>query len=103
VPAHRWAYEHFIGPIPAGLFVCHHCDNPPCCEPSHLFLGTQQVNMTDKMAKGRHRYVTHPKLSDDDVRAIRVLASSGVTQTALAAKYRVGQSMISLIVRHKRR
>jgi hypothetical protein len=101
--AHRWAYEHFIDPIPAGFLVCHHCDNPPCCEPSHLFLGTQQANMSDKMAKGRHRYVTHPKLSDDDVRQIRALASSGVTQIALASTYRISQSMVSMIVAGKRR
>jgi hypothetical protein len=59
--------------------------------------------MTDKMAKGRHRYVTHPKLSDDDVREIRALASSGIAQTAIAARYPVGRTMINRIVRGNRR
>lgn len=51
--AHRVAWELTNGPIPRGLLVCHHCDNPPCCRPDHLFLGTSKDNAMDASAKGR--------------------------------------------------
>src|SRR5258706_4567526 len=53
--AHRIAWELTNGAIPDGSGVCvlHHCDNPPCCIPAHLFLGTRAANNADKVAKGR--------------------------------------------------
>ena len=107
VGAHRFAYSLANGPIPNGLFVCHHCDNPKCVRPSHLFLGTNSDNIVDSVVKGRwtdNRGEKHgmSKLVKDDVREIRRLYSLGVTQTVLAKAWEVDQSTISYIVNGKR-
>jgi hypothetical protein len=100
VRAHRIAYERVYGAVPPERYVLHRCDNPPCCNPAHLFLGTNADNMADKTAKGRHSHGAihaRSKLTDDDVRTIRGLYPQ-MTQAAIAKRYDMDQSTISNIV-----
>lgn len=74
--AHRFAWELAWGEWPGALMVCHRCDNPPCCNPAHLFLGTATDNNRDRERKGRgvrQRGITHPqaKMTEAEVLAIR--------------------------------
>lgn len=62
---HRLSYELFVGPIEPGLFACHRCDNPPCCQPNDLFPGTPLDNVNDMLRKGRWPRLIIP--SGDDV------------------------------------
>ena len=76
--AHRFSYAHYVGPIPEGLFVLHRCDNPPCVNPAHLFVGTPSDNTQDAMAKGRWNPPRGTRnsravLTEDQVRASRAL------------------------------
>lgn len=103
--AHRVSYEIFRGPIPAGLGVLHECDNPPCINPYHLFLGTQADNMADKMHKGRQcpgeQHYLH-KLTEADVRAIRNRYLQGDESYAqLGKEFGVHEGTIKQIIRGK--
>jgi hypothetical protein len=93
VSTHRLAWAFSFGAIPDGSMVLHRCDNPPCCNPKHLFLGTHQDNVDDMVRKNRHR-VANPSLSvlnADMVRAIRVDTRSDIE---LSAEYGVTRSAI---------
>ena len=80
--AHRVAYTAAYGKIPPGVVCRHTCDNPPCCNPRHLALGTQQDNVNDCIARGRYRYdknyacgsrMPQSRLTEDSVLLIRSL------------------------------
>lgn len=100
--AHRYAYQACVGPIPDGMFVCHHCDNPPCVRPDHLYVGTAQDNIDDMWRRGRARphygVKGHTTLNWDSVGAIRALYASGVTRAALARKFSVDWDTINEVV-----
>lgn len=104
---HRLAYMLAHGEIPEGQYVLHRCDNPPCCNPDHLFLGDQFDNMRDMIRKGRlyNRNGSKngcSKLTEDDVREIRRLKAEGVKQVRLAERFGVSTVAISLIVLRKK-
>jgi len=104
--AHRVSWHMHNGPVPEGMHVLHRCDNPPCVNPEHLFLGTRSDNMRDAVAKGRFRGdqpsgEKHPRarLTWDQVREMRALYAEGWTQKALSEKYGVVYTQVGNIVR----
>ena len=98
--AHRVAYELSTGQeIPIGQVVRHKCDNPPCCNPGHIILGTQADNIRDRMKRGRCRPAKgeingQAKLIDQNVREIR---ASKLSNAYLSRKYGINASGISRI------
>lgn len=105
--AHIVAYEFFFSKVPAGLFVLRKCDNPPCCNPKHLFVGTAKDNVQDMINKGRKASLAgtlNPaaKLNIEQVQEIRKLyAAGGISYQKLAQKFEVSDSMIERIVNLK--
>lgn len=92
--AHRLAYEFEIGPIPEGMCVLHKCDNPSCCNPKHLFLGTPRDNAKDRNQKGRQAYGERhgrSKLTEHDV--IKIKNDDSLIEI-IASNYGVGKGTI---------
>lgn len=108
--AHIFSYKIHFGEIPDGMFVCHSCDNPPCVNPNHLFLGTPLDNMRDKIQKGRARY--NPpignnrkmiKIRDEDIPIIKMKRLSGISCIDLGKEYGVDRGHILRIINGTRR
>lgn len=102
--AHRIFYQVWMGRIPKNLLVCHHCDNPACCNPKHLFLGTQRDNVLDCIKKGRFRFCFskpgelghNAKLTAAQVRTVRK-SKWRITSETLGKRFGVTASTIKAI------
>lgn len=107
VGAHRVAYFLVHGIDPQALAVCHHCDNPPCVRPDHLFLGTIRDNHQDMIQKGRQALPPRrageangqARLTADDIKQIRALYAAGDRQKSIARRFGISRSQVGNIVR----
>lgn len=103
VLAHRVSWELTHGPIPNGLCVCHRCDHPLCCNPTHLFLGTQAENVADMDSKNRRHVLRgesagSAKLTWAQAQDIRNSSTLGKSLQQLATEFGVGKSSIRRII-----
>jgi hypothetical protein len=96
IASHRIAFLLTHGRLPHPM-GCHTCDNPPCCNPAHIFEGTPLDNMRDKVAKGRYRGRT-PKLTCAKVREARALYPT-VRGREIAERLGVSHSLIKMVLR----
>lgn len=102
--AHRFSFLIFIGALNKEQIICHRCDNPACVNPSHLFQGTHQDNVTDCINKNRRANLSGPshgnaKLDWPDIERIRRIHLEGVPQRQIATEYGVSQSCVWNIVK----
>ena len=105
--AHRYSWVIHNGAIPDKMWVLHHCDNPSCVNPKHLFLGTQLDNLADMHRKGRGRGPRgnknpSSKLRPEDIPEIRKMFDHGVSRAEIARKYGVAWHSINRILSGKR-
>ncbi|SRR6266446_6877584 len=106
--AHRISYTEFLGEIPEGLLVCHHCDVPLCVNPDHLYAGTRSQNRQDMIKRDRGNYKNnhgplkpHSKLTWEEVEEIRCCYADGEKRKSLIQRFKVGRSSISNILLNK--
>lgn len=104
--AHRVAWEIFHGEPMGDRVACHHCDNPECCNPAHIYAGDRLSNARDAVERGRLKPGNqagasngNAKLTEDDVAAIRRRIDIGETNVSIARDYPVSHAMISKIRR----
>lgn len=107
IRAHAASWILHYGPIPCGLEVCHSCDNPNCCRPEHLFVGTRKANMEDCKKKLRHAFGERQgasKLSQESVSEIRRLCSSKeLTTHEIAKRFGVIERYVRALFHFERR
>lgn len=105
IAAHRYMYIHLFGEITnKELLVLHKCDNPICCNPNHLWLGTHRNNMDDKVSKNRQQkgeQVNTAKLTPDKVRFIRMLGALGKSHRSIARAFGIKHSSAGKIIRRE--
>lgn len=106
IAAHRYSYEYHFGPFSKDLCVLHKCDNPPCVNPTHLFLGSYTDNNHDRDKKGRFTVLVgskngHAKLNESIVIKIKHELKQGLTGRSIAKNHNTTPWTISLIKRNK--
>lgn len=106
IRAHRFSYAYYKGAIPDGMLVCHKCDNPRCVNADHLFLGTNQDNVNDKVKKNRQSRLKGEdsgtsKLTEKDVIKIKIMLENGDSYKVIADRFNVTKTPIYLINKKK--
>ena len=103
--SHRIAWKLFRGDVPAGMYVCHSCDNPPCVNPAHLWLGAPSDNVQDCLSKGRRIGASGEKHKDailtekNVLRIRRIYAMGKHTQSEIGKRFGVSPRTVSDAVR----
>lgn len=115
VSVHRFAYEQKHGPLPVHIGACHTCDNPPCCNPAHLWAGTVQQNNRDRVLKGRGAWgdkngmrkfpglfagEKHPltKVTDIQRMEMATMKNSGMSYSAIGRRFKISRTTATKII-----